>query len=203
MNVKEAILARRSIRKFKPDPVPDELILELLEGARLAPSGTNHQPWRFIVVKNEGLRQQIRLAAFNQRHTSEAPVLLVCCADLQTYARDTRRRIQELVDAGVLGPETFDNYPGIDQTKDMETLKKMVPHAMLNVAIAMEHIALQAVSMGLGTCWVQLMKAKEIARILSLPENLVITALMPLGYPDGDPKPRPRVALEEIYQIVE
>lgn len=73
-----------------------------------------------------------------------------------------------------------------------------IPHASLNVAIAMENIALRAVSLGLGTCIVQLMKAKKIAEILCLPENLIITALMPVGFPDENPMPRPRLALEEI-----
>ena len=202
MDVKAAILARRSIRKFKPDTVSDELILELMESAHLAPSGTNHQPWRFIVVKTPAIKEQIGERGLNQKFPSEAPVLLVCCADMLTYAKDTKKRIQELVDAGVFGPEFAANYPGLEQTKDAETLKKMIPHAMLNVAIAMEHIALRAVSLGLGTCWVQLIKGREIAKILDLPENLVVTAVMPLGYPDQSPPPRPRVPVEEIYKIV-
>ncbi|AET66515.1 nitroreductase [Desulfosporosinus orientis DSM 765] len=204
MDVKEALLKRRSIRKFKSDPVPDDLLQELFEAARLAPSGTNHQPWRFVVVKNQRIKEQIQNAAFNQRFLSEAPILLVCCADLSSYANNTRKRVQELVDAGVFGPDAFDNYPNIDKQLDENTLKGFIPHAMLNVALAIEHIALRAVSLGLGTCWVQLMKAKKIAQILDLPDNLVITALLPVGYPNQDPPQRPRINLEEIiYKVLD
>jgi len=51
LNVREAIEMRRSVRHFRPDEVPDKLIEQMLEGARLAPSGSNIQPWRFLVVK--------------------------------------------------------------------------------------------------------------------------------------------------------
>ncbi len=198
MDVKTAIMARRSIRKYKQETVSEQIINELLEAARLAPSGTNHQPWRFIVVRDQKVKLQIQAVAFNQKFLSEAPVLLVCCADLMTYAKNTRKRLEELIDAGVMGPEAFDSYPGLDEAKDVEAVKGFIPHAMLNVALAMENIALRAVSLGLGTCIVQLMKAKKIAEILELPNNLVITALMPVGFPDQNPAPRPRVALEEI-----
>lgn len=204
MDVKEAILARRSIRKFRPDPISEELVTELLEAARWAPSGTNHQPWRFVVVRNPEVKAQIRQAAFNQKPLTEAPVVLVCCADLTPYAKDTRKRIEELVEAGALEPSSLETYPGLKQSADPEALKKIAPHAMLNVAIAMEHIALRAVSLGLGTCWIQLMKAREIAKILGLPDTMIITGLMPVGVPDQAPAPRPRFPLADIiYKILE
>ena len=59
LTVMEAIQQRRSIRKFKPDPVPDELITQMLEAARLAPSGTNRQPWRFQVIKDQDLKEKM------------------------------------------------------------------------------------------------------------------------------------------------
>lgn len=204
MDVKTAMLERHSIRKFKPDPVSEEMLRELLEAARLAPSGTNQQPWRFIVVKNREVKEKIRGAAFDKKFLSEAPVLLVCCADLSTYATNTRRRLQELVDAGVFREEEVANYPNADKPMDAETLQGYKPHAMLNVAIAAEHIALRAVSLGLGTCWVQLMKAREISKILDLPEHLIVTVLMPVGFPDQSPGMRPRLKLEEIiYKVIE
>ena len=58
MDVSEAIKKRRSIRKFKPDPIPEEKIRLLLESARLAPSGTNTQPWRFVVIKDNDTKKK-------------------------------------------------------------------------------------------------------------------------------------------------
>lgn len=59
LTVVEAIQKRRSIRRFKPGQVPDELILQMLEAARQAPSGSNRQPWRFQIVKDMALRERI------------------------------------------------------------------------------------------------------------------------------------------------
>jgi len=204
MDVRTAIADRRSIRQYKKTPVSDELLNELLEAARLAPSGTNHQPWRFVIVRDQAVKQSIQAAAFNQKHISEVPVLLVCCADLKAYdAADTKKRVQELVEAGAMGADALVTYPGLNKPKDMEALKSMIPHAMLNVAIAMGNISLLAVSLGLGTCIVQLIKARKIAEILGLPENLIITALMPIGFPDQEPAPRPRIALDKIvYRVI-
>ncbi len=85
MDVSEAINKRRSIRKFKPDTIPEEKIRQLLESARLAPPGTNTQPWRFVVVKDDNIRKKLQEAAHNQRHVRRAPVIIVCCADLKAF----------------------------------------------------------------------------------------------------------------------
>jgi len=59
MELNDIIQQRRSTRKFKTDPVPDSLIDELLEAARLAPSGSNLQPWRFIIVRSNAIKQKL------------------------------------------------------------------------------------------------------------------------------------------------
>jgi len=77
LTTKEAIEQRRSIRKFKPDPVPEEHITALLDAARMAPSGCNAQPWRFKVVKDKETKLRLAQAAYNQSFVAEAPVVLV------------------------------------------------------------------------------------------------------------------------------
>lgn len=198
MDVQTAIANRRSIRKFKQEPVPDGYLQELLEAARRAPSGTNHQPWRFIIVKDQLVKQKLEEAAFGQKYIGEAPIVLVCCADLEVYRRDTKQRVLELIAAGAMEPEALETYPGLAKPLDEAALQAYIPHAMLNVAIAMENIALQAVALGLGTCIVQMIKAKKIANILSLSDNFIITALMPVGFPDECPAARPRLNVQEI-----
>ena len=85
MDIREAIQKRRSIRRFKPDPVSDDLIQQILESARLAPSGSNTQPWRFIVIKDAETRQKLQTASYNQRHVGQAPVIIACCADIKAF----------------------------------------------------------------------------------------------------------------------
>jgi len=79
------IKARRSIRRYKPDPVPDDMIEQLLEAGRWAPSASNRQPWAFIVVRNEAIRRQLAQNAayyvIRWAQVGEAPLLIVLCGD--------------------------------------------------------------------------------------------------------------------------
>jgi nitroreductase len=74
---------RRSIRRYRPDPVPDEMVQELLEAGRWAPSANNLQPWTFIVIRDREMREQIAMYAdyvgSHRTHVGEAPVLIVLC----------------------------------------------------------------------------------------------------------------------------
>ena len=82
LTTKEAIEKRRSIRKFKPDAIPEEYINELLNAARLAPSGSNAQPWRFKIVKDEETKLKLAHAAHNQLFIGGiwmSPVTPTCC----------------------------------------------------------------------------------------------------------------------------
>jgi nitroreductase len=70
--------------------------------------------------------------------------------------------------------------------------------AAANVAIAVEHIVLQAVEIGLGTCWVRWYEDNEVKEILDIPDHIEVMAILPVGIPDEDPAPRPRLDLEKI-----
>lgn len=79
----EIIKGRRSIRKFKPDPIPEEDLREILEAGIWAPSAGNTQEWRFYVVRDPALKAGLASAALEQRFLAEAPVVIVVCADLE------------------------------------------------------------------------------------------------------------------------
>jgi nitroreductase len=79
MDVLSAIQGRRSIRQFSSRPVEDEKLLKVLEAARLSPSASNMQNWKFIVVKNSEIRAKLTEAAFGQSFIGDAPVILVSC----------------------------------------------------------------------------------------------------------------------------
>ena len=80
MDVYEAIRARRSVRAYKDEPVPDEALARVLEAARLAPSARNRQEWRFIVVKDKARLEKLAEAANGQGFVAEAPVYMAFCA---------------------------------------------------------------------------------------------------------------------------
>ena len=85
MDVYEAIVRRKSVRRFKSEEVSEEIISRLLEAARLAPSASNRQEWRFVVVRDTTMRKQMTEAARGQTFVGEAPVVLVCCAETDEH----------------------------------------------------------------------------------------------------------------------
>ena len=186
LDVMEAIQQRRSIRKFKPDPVPDEVINNMLEAARLAPSASNRQPWRFQVIKDPVLKEQVfNEATFGAKHILEAPVMIVCGSELLTFVKGHR-----------LAPPGSEYYGA--ESDDWEEIKRYIPDAHVSTAIAVEHMVLTAAALGLGTCWTQRVKYGQLARILDWPRHIVAFTLLLVGYSDEEPTPRPRLPLADI-----
>jgi len=194
LEVLEAIRKRRSIRSFKGTPLSDQQIERLIEAARLAPSGCNVQPWRFIIVKDKELKRGLREASFNQQFIEDAPVVIVCCGDLLSWKK-TREYTQELLERGDISlSRECENalMSRVDKAVSAE-IHDRTPTTLLNVAIAIEHMVLEAVELGLGSCWVRLFDEKKVKQLLALPEHFRVVALLPVGVPNEEPKPRPRL----------
>lgn len=85
MSIYDLISLRKSVRTYKRDDIPQDILLRVLEAARLAPSASNRQEWRFVVVRDEEKRKQLAEAACNQIFVGEAPVVLACCADTDAH----------------------------------------------------------------------------------------------------------------------
>ncbi len=79
MDFFEVVRTRRSIRSYKPDPIPDEVLNRVLEAVRIAPSGSNRQPWKFIIIKDEVIKEKLVPACDNQEFIAEPPVVVVAC----------------------------------------------------------------------------------------------------------------------------
>lgn len=79
MDLYEAIKLRKSVRKYKRDPVPEESLKKILNAARMAPTAENFQPWKIIVVTDEDIKRKLVPACNNQRFVAEAPIVLVAC----------------------------------------------------------------------------------------------------------------------------
>lgn len=173
------IRTRRSIRKYIDKPVEDEKLMQILESARLAPSGNNTQPWNFVIVKSKETREKLAKASHNQRWMMSAPVFIVCVGDIRSRIGE-----EEIV---------------LNEDSPESELKLIIR----DTSIAIEHIVLEAESLGLGTCWVAWFTQNDIRPILNIPEDKYISAIIPLGYPDETPNPRPRKRLDEIvhYEV--
>jgi|SRR5680860_23061 len=197
MELLEAMKSRHSIRKFKSQPIPEAFVNQLIEAARLAPSGSNVQPTRFVVIKSEAVRAQLSQAT-PLEFVSQAPVIIACCVDTESL-EGMGTRARELKEAGAfadtpldkLDPDSYAKRRPMEQTAAEAYLR-------LNAAIAIDHITLRAVDLGLGTCWVMMFDQKKVKEILGLGENYNVVALIPVGYPDQNPSARPRIELNKI-----
>ncbi len=163
MEVMEAIRKRNSIRAYKDKPVPEEKLLQILEAARLAPSGRNSQAWKFVVVRDGETRKALGRASGGQAHVYAAPVIIAAVA----------------TDPDSLMPCGIIAYP-------------------VDLAIAIDHMTLAALELGLGTCWIGAFSQEQVKEILGVPEKYKVVSLLTLGYPDETGRPKTRKALEEI-----
>ena len=194
MDVLDAIKKRRSIRNYKPDRIPDEAMDKLLNAMRLAPSGGNRQPYRFIIVQDNDTKAQLAAACRwnprrpkGQEFIAEAPAVIVACGSAENavtrYYKDGQvflaigRDIQAEIDRGAAEYQSL-----------ME----------IDLAIAVDHLTLVAAEEGLGTCWIAALDEREIKKLLSVPEDMRVLVVMPVGYTASWPEPRPRKPLEEI-----
>lgn len=185
------IWQRQSVRAYRPDPVPESILARIMEAGRQAPSGGNGQGWRFGVITDPALRQELAAAAGDQDFVAQAPVVIACCARLydpaeeSDFSRDVNRLrwgvpLDEVV-AGSAHPEA---------------VRMLVSNATPLVPGA--HIQLAAAAYGLGTCWIGYLDVARAGRALKLPDSWRCHFLMALGYPAETPERRPRKPLSDI-----
>ncbi|MBN1576117.1 MAG: nitroreductase family protein [Chitinispirillaceae bacterium] len=165
LTTKEAIEQRRSIRLYKPDPVPDDHIRQLLDSARLAPSGCNAQPWRFKIEKKADVKAGPAEAAYDQAFISRAPVVIVCCADIQAYLDGTVSGAQNLVRTGAVEDRIVAVLKKRADTLKTTNRSELGPRIAVHVSIAIEHIVLRALDFGLGSCRVRLIDEQKIRKL--------------------------------------
>jgi len=200
-----AIKKRRSIRKFIPDDVQEDMVNQMLEAARLAPSASNRQPWRFLVVRDREIRKQLSRICLGQRFIEEAPVVIVCFGDFERYSDAARKkRRQESVDSGVAstasGRFADPEFITYIYSLPVPPREQLVTPVVANTYIAIEHLVLMATALGLSTCWVGGFEdPAEINRLFGLNDTLLPVAVIPVGYAAGQiPPPRSRLPFEEI-----
>ena len=161
------ILARSSVRRYDARTVSDEHILSVVEAARLAPSASNSQPWRFVVVKDPQTRDALARRCFSgiflpTRFAASAPVIIVLCAE---------------------------------RAGTVELAKSIRDSAMyqLDCGIAGEHMVLRAAELGLGTCWIGWFNRRGARRAINAPRHVRVVSLIAMGFPAADVPVRKKV----------
>ncbi len=192
MDVKQAIECRRSIRRYRDDAIGPDEVAELLNAARLAPSGCNAQPWRFFPLQDANVLEKLKAErAFQQEFVYEAPLIVVCCGDPRAYEGKYGGEYQ--VAEGSVPTDPAARKRMFSVVEGQEHLR-----AVRDVSIASAFLVLRATELGLGTSYVGLINKQVIEELLDIPRHYVMPFVITVGRCDDKPAPRPRRPLEEI-----
>ena len=189
MNTIEAIAARRSIRAFKDEELPEEAVTKILTAALQAPSGKNRQPWRFVVVRGERRAEMVAvmsdaIGAFKARGE-----------DTGSAKWSAKIMKQAPVTVFVMNPHGID--PWLEHSVD-QMFQELVD--VQSVGAAIENMLLAAMDLGIGSLWIAdvLYAVTELKDWLGETGQLV--AAVSFGVADEDPAARPRMSLEDLVR---
>ena len=178
MDFFDVINSHRSIRRYKPDPVPEDLLERALSAGLRASSSGNMQTWSVIVTSDRELRERLYDPHMEQEMVLDAPLLLTFCADFRRMRHWLRLH---------QAPDNFDNF-----------MSFMI--ATIDATLASQNVALAAEAQGLGICYMgsTLANCDRIGRLLCLPPGVMPVVGYSLGWPDENPAPRDRLPLSGL-----
>ena len=207
MEVIEAIRGRRSIRSFKPDPVPKEALEELLDACRWAPNSSNTQPWEFAVLGGKAIEEakdrlveRVKAEWDSSSHTFRKITPDIPYPDLPEPYLHRAIALRTHIDSHQFPPgtEELDNkrhayllygsrFYGAPNAIILYVEKSICPKALIDIGIMAQTIAIAALDYGLGTCLMSMpVYWPDIFRnLLKIPESKLITLAIPIGYPDS------------------
>jgi nitroreductase len=194
MDTLTAIEARRAVKHYDPNHrMTDEEVETLMRLAVLSPTAFNIQNWRFLMVRDPDLRQQVRAAAWDQAQVTDASLLVVLCADLKSWEKEPSRYWQNAPQAvqDFLVPAIDTYYRGHDQVQRDE--------AMRSCGIAAQTLMLAAKAMGYDSCPMDGFDFDAVGKLIHLPEDHVIAMFVAIGKGTKPPWPRPgQLPLSEV-----
>lgn len=205
--VMNAVISRKSVRKYSDKPIEDLVLYKILDAGRLAPSWVNVQPWKFIVVKSQATKDLLAEASGGQQHVKNAPVLICCVADLEAWDKKNFGKVLEqrgldeqtktfMLDSLLYNPSNLGEY---------EALLRSVEQ--LTYAVA--YMTLEAQELDVGACVVgafanELTKkdnnlALKVKNTLGLNDKHVLVDILTLGYEDTQtPAKKLRKSFDEV-----
>ena len=174
MNFLDLVNKRQSVRKYLDKPVEREKIERCLEAARLAPSANNSQPWSFIVIDDPKLKEAVARNTFDRvisfnRFSLQAPVLILILS---------------------VRPSFFSRVGSAVKDKQF---------SLIDIGITAEHLCLQAVEEGLGTCMLLWFNEKGVKKLLNIPPQIRVELIITMGYPESNQiRPKKRKPINQI-----
>ena len=176
--MKNTLLKHRSIRKYRPAPIPDKLLHELLEAATRASTCGNMQLYSLVVTRDKAVREQLAPCHFNQPMVIQAPCVVTVCADVHRFTMWCEQRGAD---------PAYDNFGWF-------------LNASTDALLAAQNFCVQAEIHGLGICYLgtTIYTAADIVRILRLPKGVIPLTTVAWAIPDESPEPTDRLPLEAV-----
>lgn len=204
MSTFEAIESLRAAWRFRPDPVPEPVIRRIVEAATRAASGGNSQPWRFVVVRDAETRRKIGALYLEAWNLYRPAVERALGGPAVGQARSMLAAAQTLAEK--LAEVPVHVIVGVRKPPVGATLRDEKGNALdvgtvyASVYPAVQNLVLAATSLGLATRLVTLHRIREaeLKSLLGIPGDVETVALLPLGYPDGTFRLRPRLPLAAV-----
>lgn len=210
--LEKIIKGRRSVRRWKNQEVSDDLLQRAVELATWAPNGGNFQGWRFVVIKNRQVIENManavqtvadRIASWPEsatwkedmeRHRENASFFRNAPVCIATFTA----RYQSVMDKALAA-----RGPSDPEAEQIMAFRRIAPTAIQSIAAAVTTMLLVFQQMGLGAVWLgaPLMAMKEINTLLKVPAGLDLTGLIAVGYPDESPR-RDRKSVEQVLEFI-
>lgn len=176
--MKSVLFKHRSIRKFRPTPIPEEVLRECLEAALRASTCGNMQLYSLVVTRDETLRERLAPCHFNQPMVRQAPCVVTVCADIHRFTMWCEQRDAD---------PAYDNFAWF-------------LNASTDALLAAQNLCVEAEMHGLGICYLgtTIYTAGDISQILELPKGVIPLTTVVLGYPDESPELTDRLPLDAV-----
>ena len=176
--MKKTLFKHRSIRKFKPTPIPEEVLRDVLEAAMRASTCGNMQLYSLVVTRDKTLRERLSPCHFNQPMVLQAPCVVTVCADVHRFSMWCKQRNAS---------PAYDNLAWF-------------LNASTDALLAAQNLIIEAELNGLGICVLgtTIYTAGDIAHILELPSGVIPLTTIVMGYPDEDPELTDRLPLNGV-----
>ena len=177
-----AIEARRTARAFDPDrPLPSDLLRRLLELATLAPSPSNLQPWRFVVVRDPRNRRRLRGCTFGDPRITEAPVVLIVLAYLHPDRTDLEPVVDRMLGLGAISVEAAARLRAT-ATREWGRGADPTLRATRPAMLAAAHLMIAAESLGVASAWLDGFDETRVREAFGIPDDHALCGLLALGF---------------------
>ncbi|MEM3372799.1 MAG: NAD(P)H-dependent oxidoreductase [Candidatus Anstonellales archaeon] len=187
---------RYATKVFDGRKISESDLNKILEMVRLTPSSYNIQPWKIVIVQDDNLKKELKKASYNQEQITSCSHLLVLCAEtdteklIQKIENDLKTKLPEEKLKGYISMlKQFTN--SLDEKSKISWLQKQV-------YLAAESAMLAAKALGIDSCPMEGFEPEKYKKILNLPQNLIPTVLIPIGYAKDTPREKYRFEIDYI-----